>query len=179
MNVIASAKKADIAVGAQVLLRGEGCEIVIANIDGRYAAFESTCSHAGGPLALGEISGTVVECPWHGARFDVFTGAPIDGTAKLPIAVYEVRVAGEDVIVGESRSRADAITTFQNDLGNSEIVVNVASFSCVGATPPNDHPHVFLRVGVGGTVDCPYCASRFRLDPGAIRPSLGNVLVGD
>jgi nitrite reductase (NADH) small subunit len=44
------------------------------NVDGRFYALDGICPHAGGPLAKGCVSGTVVTCPWHGWQFDVTTG---------------------------------------------------------------------------------------------------------
>ena len=43
-------------------------------VDGTVYAIDGACSHAGGPLAQGEIKGGVVTCPWHGFQFDVTTG---------------------------------------------------------------------------------------------------------
>jgi len=46
---------------------------------------------------------------------------------------------------------------------------------CVGATPPHDHPHVFLDMGDANEIICPYCSTLYRfdpkLDPHAARPS--------
>ena len=43
-------------------------------------------------------------------------------------------------------------------------------FNCVGVSPPQDHPHVYLNMGSGKTILCPYCGTRFRFDP-LLRPS--------
>jgi hypothetical protein len=46
---------------------------------------------------------------------------------------------------------------------------------CVGATPPYDHPHVFLDMGEDSEIICPYCSTLYRfdpaLDPHAARPA--------
>jgi hypothetical protein len=36
---------------------------------------------------------------------------------------------------------------------------------CVGESPPQDHPHVYINMGEADTILCPYCATRFRFDP--------------
>jgi hypothetical protein len=36
---------------------------------------------------------------------------------------------------------------------------------CVGAAPPFDHPHVFLDMGDGDELVCPYCSTLFRYRP--------------
>ncbi|HVJ69360.1 MAG TPA: Rieske 2Fe-2S domain-containing protein [Caulifigura sp.] len=48
--------------------------IAVFNVDGRFYALDGICPHAGGPLANGCVTGTVVTCPWHGWQFDVATG---------------------------------------------------------------------------------------------------------
>jgi len=48
--------------------------IAVFQVDGRFFAIDGICPHAGGPLASGCLTGTVVTCPWHGWQFDVTTG---------------------------------------------------------------------------------------------------------
>ncbi len=52
-------------------------EIAIANIDGKYYAFDDRCGHAGARLSMGTINGNVVTCPFHGAQFDCTTGKKV------------------------------------------------------------------------------------------------------
>lgn len=66
--------------------------IAVYNIDGAYFAVEDTCTHDGGDLAGGEVHGFEVECPRHGARFDLRTGAVTNPPAVVPIASFPVRV---------------------------------------------------------------------------------------
>jgi uncharacterized Zn-finger protein len=54
---------------------------------------------------------------------------------------------------------------FQNDLGEPVIEIGSKEFMCVGATPPYDHPHVFLDMGEDNEIICPYCSTLYRLDP--------------
>ena len=54
---------------------------------------------------------------------------------------------------------------FRNDRGISEIRIGVRRFNCVGVSPPQDHPHVYIDMGEAETILCPYCATRFRFDP--------------
>jgi 3-phenylpropionate/trans-cinnamate dioxygenase ferredoxin subunit len=50
-------------------------------------------------LAEGYVEGEEVTCPWHGAQFDVKTGAVLGPPAANPVAKYNVRVQGSDVEV--------------------------------------------------------------------------------
>jgi uncharacterized Zn-finger protein len=57
------------------------------------------------------------------------------------------------------------LSKFRNDRGVPEIRIGVREFKCVGISPPQDHPHVYINMGEADTILCPYCATRFRFDP--------------
>jgi len=65
--------------------------IAVYNIDGAFYAIEDTCSHDDGELAGGEVRGYEVECPRHGARFDLRSGAVTAPPAVEPIASFPVK----------------------------------------------------------------------------------------
>ncbi len=69
---------------------------------------------------------------------------------------------------------ASSTPHFQNDMGLSMIEIGARQFMCVGATPPFDHPHVFLNMGAGEEIVCPYCSTLYRhnarLGPGQAEP---------
>ncbi len=50
---------------------------------------------------------------------------------------------------------------FVNDKGVDSIRIGVKEFQCMGATPPHDHPHVYLDMGNGAQIVCPYCSTLF------------------
>jgi Rieske Fe-S protein len=62
---------------------------------GQYDAIGNTCTHRGGPLCEGEISGSTVTCPRHGAESDISTGSNLAPPAPSPVPCYKVRVVGE------------------------------------------------------------------------------------
>lgn len=66
--------------------------------DGVYAIADR-CSHAEASLAEGELFETEVECPRHGAVFDVTTGRPLTLPATKPVATYATEVVDGDVLV--------------------------------------------------------------------------------
>ena len=53
---------------------------------------------------------------------------------------------------------------FVNDKGVDQIAVGVKEFQCMGASPPHDHPHVYLDMGDEDQLVCPYCSTLFRFD---------------
>jgi nitrite reductase (NADH) small subunit len=73
-----------------------GVTVALFHAKGAIYALDNTCPHAGGPLGDGFLSGLLVECPWHGWRYDVRTGERPENPA-FRVACYEVKV--EDGII--------------------------------------------------------------------------------
>ncbi|MEQ9146414.1 MAG: zinc-finger domain-containing protein [Parvibaculaceae bacterium] len=53
---------------------------------------------------------------------------------------------------------------FRNDSGVPGIRIGAKEFKCMGASPPNDHPHVFLDMGDENEIVCPYCSTLYTYD---------------
>jgi nitrite reductase/ring-hydroxylating ferredoxin subunit len=81
--------------GKQIKVGGR--TIALFNVDGTYRAIDDTCTHRGASLAEGECEGGEVICPWHGARFDLATGAVRAAPARTGVAAYKVQVVGDEV----------------------------------------------------------------------------------
>lgn len=73
--------------------------IALCNVGGSFHAIENTCTHDGGPLGEGELDGAVIECPRHGARFDVRTGAVLRMPAIVSVQSFATKVEGSEVFV--------------------------------------------------------------------------------
>lgn len=71
--------------------------VAVFNVDGHYYAIQDLCTHDGGPLAEGELSGCVIECPRHGARFDIRDGRVLSPPAVVDVPVFRVRVQGDEI----------------------------------------------------------------------------------
>lgn len=74
-------------------------EVAVCNVDGSFYAVDDVCTHDGGSLDQGALEGCEIECPRHGARFDVRTGAATQLPAFQPISTHEVRVDGDAIQV--------------------------------------------------------------------------------
>lgn len=72
-------------------------EIAVFNLDGSLHAIDNSCTHVGGPLCEGEINGTEVICPWHGAAFEITTGRAVAPPAIEPVNRYNVHTQGSEV----------------------------------------------------------------------------------
>ncbi len=93
------AKSSEIQPGTAKRIEAGDKLIALFNLEGVFHAIDDTCTHRGGPLSEGILSGNEVTCPWHGAVFDVTTGEVISPPAPLGVATYPVRIAGDDVEV--------------------------------------------------------------------------------
>ena len=62
-------------------------------------ALRETCSHAGGPLAEGELNDDTITCPWHFSTFRLRDGAVVHGPAGTRQAAYRARITGDQVEV--------------------------------------------------------------------------------
>lgn len=88
--------------GRKSLVFDDRAVLLLRVADDLYAV-EDVCSHDGQPLTEGNFTGTAIECPRHGARFDARTGRPLCMPAVESIATFEVQVRGNDIWI---RSRA-------------------------------------------------------------------------
>jgi len=93
------AKVSAIAPGTTKAVRVGDIDVMLCNVDGSIYAIEDVCTHDGGALDQGRLEGVCIECPRHGARFDVRTGAVLALPAVIPVPTYAVRVEGDDIYV--------------------------------------------------------------------------------
>lgn len=69
-----------------------GVRVLVVRREGEVCALAETCTHLGGPLSEGKLEGDVVQCPWHGSRFNVRDGSVVNGPATFPEPRFESRV---------------------------------------------------------------------------------------
>jgi 3-phenylpropionate/trans-cinnamate dioxygenase ferredoxin component len=92
----------ELPLGGKKLTEVDGRPIALFNVDGKYYAIDDVCTHDGGPLAEGQLTGCEIMCPRHGARFDVRTGKALCMPAVEPVSVHVTEVRGDDVYVALS-----------------------------------------------------------------------------
>ncbi len=98
-NFVRAASLDDIPEGRAIVVDIEGDSLALARVDGDVYCIDNVCTHDGGPLGEGELDGTALECPRHGARFDVCTGRALSFPAVVPVNAYDVKIEGQDVLV--------------------------------------------------------------------------------
>lgn len=77
--------------------------IAVFNIDGDLYAIEDVCTHDGGELASGTLDGFEIECPRHGARFDVRNGAVRCPPAYEPVTTFPVKIEAAAIYTRDNR----------------------------------------------------------------------------
>jgi 3-phenylpropionate/trans-cinnamate dioxygenase ferredoxin subunit len=76
--------------------------IALCRLDGKVYAFDDICPHAYALLSQGFVEGNEIECPLHGARFEIATGKCTAPPARSDLKMHDVRIDGDDVYVSAS-----------------------------------------------------------------------------
>jgi nitrite reductase (NADH) small subunit/3-phenylpropionate/trans-cinnamate dioxygenase ferredoxin subunit len=92
----------DISFGKGIVVQVDGKQIAVFNVKGLFYAIDNTCPHRGGPLGEGSLRGTMVNCPWHGAQFDVTSGQVLGPPAPGGVTCYSTKVEEGSVWVALS-----------------------------------------------------------------------------
>ena len=90
----------DLADGEMQLLWVDGTDpvLVIRNGD-EFHAMQGTCSHEYFELDKGFLTAGTITCALHLSRFDLENGEPLDPPAEIPLAVYDVVVEDERILI--------------------------------------------------------------------------------
>jgi nitrite reductase/ring-hydroxylating ferredoxin subunit/uncharacterized membrane protein len=87
----------------QIRVGGQDVPLVLLRRGETVMALAATCSHAGGPLAEGQlVHGDCVECPWHHSRFSMHDGRVHQGPASVPQPSFETRIVNGKVEVRQT-----------------------------------------------------------------------------
>jgi 3-phenylpropionate/trans-cinnamate dioxygenase ferredoxin subunit len=93
------ARIGEVPPGKTKIVRAGKKEVVLCNVGDVYYCIDNLCTHDEGPLGEGELIGENIECPRHGAQFNVKTGEVMAMPAVVPISIYPVRTEGDQIIV--------------------------------------------------------------------------------
>ena len=77
----------------------DGDAVAVFRVDEDVYAIANRCSHAEASLCEGELFDGEVECPRHGAAFDVASGRALTLPATQPVVAYRTQVRDGDVFV--------------------------------------------------------------------------------
>jgi 3-phenylpropionate/trans-cinnamate dioxygenase ferredoxin component len=98
-ELVAVARVEDVPPGTVRSVEAGGRRIALCNYEGTFYAIDDECTHDRGPLDQGELVGHEIECPRHGARFDVQTGRATRLPAVRPVSTYKVTVNDGSIAV--------------------------------------------------------------------------------
>lgn len=93
----------DLAPGKYKVIEIDDVMIAVFNVEGEYHAIEDVCTHDYECLSGGEWEGEEIECPRHGARFNIKTGEALTPPAYEPVSKFPVRVENGKVQVRDNR----------------------------------------------------------------------------
>jgi 3-phenylpropionate/trans-cinnamate dioxygenase ferredoxin subunit len=82
-------------------VRSGGDAVCLVRQNGEISALSDICTHQHFSMSLGDLlqDGTL-QCAWHGARYDCRTGEAKQVPAVSPLPVFQVRLEGEQIMVG-------------------------------------------------------------------------------
>jgi nitrite reductase (NADH) small subunit len=117
------ARAEDIPHGGRKIVRLEGREVGIFNLDGTFYALKNVCPHQGARVCLGRIVGTtlpsdvyefkyglegrILRCPWHEWEYDITTGRSVFDE-NVRVVTYAVEVVDGEIAVTIGSERAAA-----------------------------------------------------------------------
>ena len=96
---VAVGKVDDVPAGGVRVFDTPSGEVAVCNADGKFYAIQDVCTHDGGPLGEGILEGCAIECPRHGAQFDIRTGEVLRAPAYLPVRTFPVRIDDGRILV--------------------------------------------------------------------------------
>ena len=117
------ARAEEIPHGGRKIVRLEGREVGIFNLEGTFYALKNVCPHQGARVCLGRIVGTtlpsdvyefnyglegrILRCPWHEWEYDITTGHAVFDE-KGRVVTYAVEVVDGEIAVTIGSERAAA-----------------------------------------------------------------------
>ena len=78
----------------------DGVKVAVAHVEGRLYAVDDACTHMQCSLSGGDLEGTSVVCPCHFGRFDLRTGAVLEGPPPEPVRTWPVADVGGVLEIG-------------------------------------------------------------------------------
>ena len=89
----------DVTDGGQELVEVDDRLVIVFRQGDQFFCIDDVCTHDGGTLSDGELDGCEIECPRHGARFDIRTGKALCMPATEDTIAHEVKIDDDQVMV--------------------------------------------------------------------------------
>src|SRR5262245_27701198 len=92
---IALCRVTDVESGCALRVEAEGLVLAVFNVDGEFFVTDDACTHGPGALSEGYLENDIIECNFHGGRFNVRTGEVVGPPCMVPVKTYPA-VIGQD-----------------------------------------------------------------------------------
>jgi nitrite reductase/ring-hydroxylating ferredoxin subunit len=89
----------DVTTGTAIKVEVGDLRLAVFNVDGTFHVTDNNCTHGPGLLSEGTLDGAVVECDFHGGRFDIRTGAVAGPPCMVPVKTYPSVIDGGKVVI--------------------------------------------------------------------------------
>ena len=99
MDKIKTLITSEISLNSSKVINLGDKQIALFNHEGEYYALDDMCSHAEASLSEGDVYDCKVECPLHGAEFDLKTGDAVTLPATKPVNKYKVDVEDDYIFL--------------------------------------------------------------------------------
>lgn len=140
-----------------------GIPVLVARRGAEWVALDGRCTHMGCPVAP-EVATGGFHCPCHDGRFNA-EGVPVSGPPKAPLAKFDVREAGEMLVIGQASSASSPVVVTAEELPCDYCVVASdvrGTRELIAATQPGSREFA-SHVAALGEAD-PYVVWRVWLD---------------
>ena len=97
-------KQDDVPEGQMKLVEVDEQLVILFQVDGKFYCIDDICTHDGGTLSDGDIEGCEIECPRHGAKFDIRSGKALTMPATQDTRSHEVKIVGDELAVKISQA---------------------------------------------------------------------------
>lgn len=85
--------------GRHRLVRVEGVDVAVFNVQGNFYAIKNSCPHQGDPMSRGTLAGTTLSCPGHSWKFDIKSGRYLKGDEEMSLKTFVTTVEEGKVFV--------------------------------------------------------------------------------
>ena len=97
-NFVEVARVEQLPPGNSTVVRIDGKDVAIFNVDGTIYAMDDSCLHQGLSLGTSKLEGKIVKCRGHGWKYDVTTGSSL-ASPGYGVAAYPVKVVDGKIMV--------------------------------------------------------------------------------
>lgn len=110
------AAPADVIEGTLTSVEVEGIRVLLSRVGGKVQAVVNRCPHLGMPMSRGKIVDGIVQCPWHGSRFDICTGRNVEWVNGF-LGMSMPSWARKIIVMGKSPAPLQTLASEETDQG--------------------------------------------------------------